>query len=64
MKTFITFDTIKPSLYYNKCYTCGSKRDLSECNNCLELYCTACDFLTYNWCNYCKYYRRKKKEFQ
>jgi hypothetical protein len=64
MKTYVTFESIKPSSYYNQCYMCGNKRDLHECNNCLELFCTACDLLVYNWCNFCKYrrYRKDKKK--
>lgn len=58
---FITLDNIKPSLYYNLCYKCGNKRNLHECNNCLEVYCTACDLLISNWCNFCKYRHRKNK---
>jgi len=40
--------------YYNMCYMCGNKRNLHECNNCLELFCTACDLLINdNWCRIC-----------
>lgn len=65
----ITIDNTKPFLYYNKCYMCGSKRNLSECNNCIELYCTACDLLLYHWCSSCKYRtkikaQQKKKLFR
>ena len=59
---FITLETIKPYLYYNKCYNCKHKKDLHECNNCLELYCTACDLLTYNWCNFFNYRYRYDKQ--
>jgi hypothetical protein len=59
---YITYDNIKSSLYYNRCLSCQHTTDLNECNNCLELYCTACDLLIYNWCNYCKYrYRMSPK---
>ncbi len=53
-RNIITLENIKSSLYYNSCYKCGNKKNLHECNNCLELYCTACDLLIYNWCNVCK----------
>jgi hypothetical protein len=51
----ITLKNIKSLLNYNLCYKCGNKRNLHECNNCLELYCTTCDLLINNWCNVCKY---------
>jgi hypothetical protein len=59
---YITLNDIKPFLYYNMCRMCGNKRDLHECNNCIELYCTACDLLLYNWCNFCKYRYRNRKQ--
>ena len=55
----ITFNSIKPCLDYNKCYMCGNKKNLHECNNCLELYCTACDLFIRNWCNVCIYRHRR-----
>ena len=61
MSTKITLESIKSSSYYNCCYPCGNKKDLNECNNCLELYCTACDLLLYNWCSFCKYRHKRKK---
>lgn len=61
-KRYITLDSVKPILYYNKCYVCGSKNNLHECNNCIELYCKACDLLSYNWCSFCKYnYKNREK---
>lgn len=63
-KKYITLDKVKPFLYYNKCYICGNTRNLHECNNCIELYCTACDLLLYNWCSFCKYkhnFAKKRK---
>ena len=56
---FITLQNIKPYLHYNLCYTCGNRRELHECNNCLELYCVTCDSMKYNWCYICK--NRQKK---
>lgn len=62
MKDFITLESIRPSSDYNLCYMCGSKKDLNECNNCLELFCTACDLLIIkSWCNFCKYRHRNKR---
>lgn len=60
---YITIDNIKPFLVYNQCRICKYKSDLHECNNCLELYCTACDLLLYNWCNFCKYRHRRRKYY-
>jgi len=51
---FLKWENIKPILSYNKCYICKTRRNLNECNSCLELYCIKCDTLSYTCCGYCK----------
>lgn len=57
---YITFYNIRPFLYYNVCRMCGNKKDLHECNDCLELYCIACDLMIYNCCKFCYIHRKRK----
>jgi hypothetical protein len=57
----ITYENVKPYLYYNRCEICERKKYLNECNICKELFCERCDIniiLSGN-CNFCKRYYRK-----
>ena len=55
---YITFDTVKSSLSYNKCNVCHDFKNLTlnECNDCLCLICNSCDKLHNNICKRCNSY--------
>jgi len=56
----VTFNNIKHPDYYNKCTMCNSAKNLQECNDCIELYCTKCDVLNNTNCKSCICYKRKE----
>jgi len=57
----ITYENVKPYLYYNQCEMCERTKYLNECNTCKELYCKVCDrkIVFIGNCYFCERYYRK-----
>ena len=61
---YITFNNVKHYLYYNRCNDCKGIISLNECNDCKELYCSKCDELINNCCDYCHILKYKYEKYK